>query len=1206
MKNILLPLLAMASLAAAAQQTWPDVRTEMRPGTRWWWQGSAVESQRLDNLLDQYAAAGIGTVEITPLYGVQGNQAHNISYLSTPWMEALQTVENAASRNQMDVDMNGGTGWPFGGPYVKLDEAAAKLVTKTEVLNATGEPLTWSVQAPEGNAALQCVMAYQGAQAVDLTERVSGNSLTWTPTTEGQWRLVAVYCGRTLQAVKRAAPGGEGYVVDHYDSASVANYLKVFDRAFNRGEAQWPHSFFCDSYEVYGADWTPRFLEQFMRLRGYDLRQALPQLLALSKDSVDVQHRAADNQPTQTLRLGPLDVLAHYRQTLSDLLMQNFTLPWTQWAHSHGVTTRLQAHGVPGPLLDFYAAADIPEIEGFGLTDFALPGLRQDPGFTRQNYSDFATLKYASSAAHVTGKPLVSSETFTWLTEHFRTSLSQMKPDLDLMLAAGVNHIFFHGTAYTPDPGSTWPAAQWPGWHFYASIDMSPGNSLWRDAPAMMQYATRCQSWLQQGTPDNDFLVYANFAEAMHKNTGTWANRLLLFDINTLSQKMPSVVKAQTAIEKAGYDCDFISDQQLQRLTLDGASQCLVTEGGTRYRAIVVPSANFMPQATSQHLALLQAQGARIVYAEAPTPAALDTLGATPEPQRMAGLKVLRRKTGDGKTLRFVANLTPNTYRGVLSGASTLFDPMTGHISQGAKTWLTLQPGESVIAVEQATADAATDAVEQVRAGAPIIIDNPWTLSFTEGWPQIGQTFLLDTLRSWEGLTEETARYMGTGIYETTFTLTKEQLKHAPRGFRLDLGDVRESARVYVNGDSVATLWAVPFTVDIAAGEQNSPATLREGLNTLRIEVTNLPANRISQMDRDGVVWRLFEDVNMLGIVNGSEGSRVESYASWAPMPSGLNSNVRLLPLLPDDPLLDIALCGMKAVEADGQTLYWPIYSINTNVGQIASFSLNPTEGSTNFVYDVDSYRYGNQDVPVFIPYTSNDGRSEAIITVTTDNGFSMQAWLPIEGAFTKTLSQPFNGTEAPASGWSNAVKNGLAITGFAADGRVEAHTATAKGTEVGNLYEGLVFNSASSNTFYLFPGFGMQPLRDCTVGPTDVSTLRDGDMMVLTKRVGDAAANLSLHSVAPTLDVATCTYAPSGMTLKMSQRAQGTLYEGVDIYRPLQPVATTSNGIATPRQDSGTAQGKSGAWHNLQGQRVGRLTRPGVYLRAGRKVVVR
>ena len=168
-----------------------------------------------------------------------------------------------------------------------------------------------------------------------------------------------------------------------------------------------------DSYEVYGANWTPRLLEEFAGRRAYRLEEKLPELLGY----VDDGNRT----------------LADYRETLGELLYENFTCQWHDWANKHGVKVRNQAHGSPANLLDIYAAVDIPEIEGFGLSDFNIKGLRTDPGFTRKNDSDVSMLKYASSAAHVMGKPLTSSETFTWLTEHFRTSLSQMKPDLDLM-----------------------------------------------------------------------------------------------------------------------------------------------------------------------------------------------------------------------------------------------------------------------------------------------------------------------------------------------------------------------------------------------------------------------------------------------------------------------------------------------------------------------------------------------------------------------------------------------------------------------------------------------------------------------------------------------------------------------------------------------------------------------------------------------------
>ena len=373
-------LFASCCTATALAQSWPTPRPEAKPGTRWWWLGSAVNKTDLQWNLSEYARAGIGAVEITPLYGVKGNDHHNIPFLSPQWMQMLQTVQEIAQPLGIEVDMNCGTGWPFGGPHISLDQAACRAIFKDTIIN-------------------------------------------------GQHQYT-VEIGRTRQQVKRAAPGGEGWVVDHFDRDAVKHYLTRFEQAFAATGATWPHTFFNDSYEVYKADWTPTLFDEFQKRRGYDLRQKLPELLGQVDDG---------NQ-----------VLADYRETLSDMLLENFTQQWVNWAHQHGVQVRNQAHGSPANLLDLYAAVDIPEIEGFGLSDFGIKGLRTDPGKTRKNDSDVSMLKYASSAAHVMGKPFTSSETFTWLTEHFRTSLSQMKPDLDLMFTCGVNHMFFHGSCYTP------------------------------------------------------------------------------------------------------------------------------------------------------------------------------------------------------------------------------------------------------------------------------------------------------------------------------------------------------------------------------------------------------------------------------------------------------------------------------------------------------------------------------------------------------------------------------------------------------------------------------------------------------------------------------------------------------------------------------------------------------------------------------------
>ena len=73
--------LALLSVANVYAQVLPSPTLEAKPGVRWWWMGSAVDKGNLKWNLDEYAKAGIGAVEITPLYGVQGNDKNDIPYL---------------------------------------------------------------------------------------------------------------------------------------------------------------------------------------------------------------------------------------------------------------------------------------------------------------------------------------------------------------------------------------------------------------------------------------------------------------------------------------------------------------------------------------------------------------------------------------------------------------------------------------------------------------------------------------------------------------------------------------------------------------------------------------------------------------------------------------------------------------------------------------------------------------------------------------------------------------------------------------------------------------------------------------------------------------------------------------------------------------------------------------------------------------------
>ena len=158
-------------------------------------------------------------------------------------------------------------------------------------------------------------MAYSpDGRVLNLTSRVNKETgeLNWTAPEGKEWKLVAAFLGKTFQKVKRAAPGGEGYVMNHFSKKAVANYFSRFDRAFASSGAPAPETFFNDSYEVYGADWTPDFFEQFARRRGYKLEN---HLLELTGEKSDIRAR----------------LITDYRETIAELLKENFTQQWKDW-----------------------------------------------------------------------------------------------------------------------------------------------------------------------------------------------------------------------------------------------------------------------------------------------------------------------------------------------------------------------------------------------------------------------------------------------------------------------------------------------------------------------------------------------------------------------------------------------------------------------------------------------------------------------------------------------------------------------------------------------------------------------------------------------------------------------------------------------------------------------------------------------------------
>ena len=602
-KRILILFLLFTQNISAQEISWPEITRENKPWTRWWWPGSIVTPADLTAALEKYHDAGLGGMEIAVIYGVKGQEDKFINYLSPKWMDMFTHTLKEAERLNMGIELANASGWPFGGPWVDRADACKNINYKNYSLK-TGESLAEKIEfiqqplvRPVGEKPditklidpigkndnlqlyaldqirfekplpLKTLMAYSDSgQIADLTGNVTPEGkLDWIAP-PGNWTLYALFEGWHGKMAERAGPGGEGDVIDHFSGRAIDNYLKHFDTIFKDYDIKSLRGYFNDSYEVDDAsgqaNWTNDLFYEFNLRRGYDLRYYLPALF--QKDDPDKNSR----------------VLSDYRQTISDLILEKFTYLWTDWAHKQGKTTRNQAHGSPGNILDLYAATDIPETEGNEITRF----------------------KFASSAANVTGKKYASCEAATWLNEHFISSLSDVKKAVDQFFLAGINHVFYHGTCFSPQN------EPWPGFLFYAAVEFTPANPFWSDFRGLNNYVARVQSFLQQGMADNDILLYF---PVFDRYSDYGKGMLEHFDgISPAFNGTPFRSAADMMIAR-GYGFDYISDLQIKNsVSREGLLQ---TEGNI-YSTLIVPGCKFIPVETFTQILRLANNGAKIIF----------------------------------------------------------------------------------------------------------------------------------------------------------------------------------------------------------------------------------------------------------------------------------------------------------------------------------------------------------------------------------------------------------------------------------------------------------------------------------------------------------------------------------------------------------------------------------------------------------------
>ena len=900
----------------SAQINRSAVAQQAKPWTRWWWMGSAVDEAGIKKQLTQLAAVGFGGVEIVPIYGAKGFENNYIKYLSPEWMKMLDyTVQQAKALN-MGVYISVGTGWPIGGSHVTIQDAASKLMIQKYALRANEnlkEKIVINDPKQKDIAIISALVAYKkNGEAIDVLNKfMPDGSLDFISNEDAE--LITVFTGKTRQAVKRAAPGGEGYTIDHFSKDATVNYFKIFDTAFGNS-SHGVKAFFNDSYEVYNADWTPGFFSEFEKRRGYDLKKYL--------------HLFTGNLINDTVARLKCD----YRETISDLMLENFSTVFTNWTNKRKTLSVNQAHGSPGNLLDLYGAFDIPECETFGSSAFDVRGLRRDSADIRNVDPDPVMLKFASSAAHAYNKPLTSSETFTWLGEHFKTSWSQCKPELDQVFLSGVNHVFYHGTTYTPAD------IKFPGWLFYASVNFVPQNSMWNHLKGLNEYIARCQSVLQGGYPDYGTIqIYWPVYDVWHNAKGID----MPLTVHTIDNWLHPTAFYQNVkqLQEKGYEVDFVSDKII-------AGSARVAPFINKLRDVyIVPECKLMPVQTLRNLVTLGRNVEYIIFQSLPTDVpglknldeeraklqrVIDSLqfkevgeGIKESSIRMGGkillcrdidyafeyikwkkgekladlgLKFIKRRQGDS-LFYFISNNTAKDIDGkielnVNTTSIVFINPLNGETGTvpfekgetGVKIRMQLKSGQSLIVRSNYHYPSKEVKWKYIEpTGSAINLENSnWTLRFTEGGPILPKDKMMNKIQPWTNFTDDstTQSFSGTGVYTTSFTL-----KNKAVDYLLQLDKLYESARIIINGKEAGLIWSLPYELKVGK-------YLKEGINTISIEVCNLMANRIRNMDRNKKVWRNYHEINFVNINYTSFDA-----SNWKVQPSGLDGEVKLIPL---------------------------------------------------------------------------------------------------------------------------------------------------------------------------------------------------------------------------------------------------------------------------------------------------------------------
>ena len=895
LRRIALYLLLLLPLGLFAQSD------QERPWVRWWWNGDKVDTIELKRELRLLHEAGIGGVEINPIEfpakRCDSLGVASLKWLSDEWLEALVATLREAKQLGMGCDLLVGSGWPFGMETLPMEGRAQVMLTYvTEIdwsTNTNNEPFVITKQqifdavdpkVTEPNADRQFELVdlfvvpdsvYSSYQRNDIflpgdTIKIYPlNQITtgWHPSPNGKYMLYALVRCTSFASVINGAPGASGPILDHMNKAAVQHFL---DHMRQRLEHRlgpmknWLRAYFVDSMELEGSNWTDDFAEEFRHRNGYDIMPWLPFIMFKTGRLGEVVSYEYGAKQSPDFKRRVQSVRLHFERTKAQLLYERFTTVFADWCKAQGVLSRGQAYGRGFfPLLSS-TAYDIPEGESW-TTNYLRHRIGEEMPDSDYRRGRAYTMinKYVSSAAHHSGRRLVSAEEMTNTYRMFETTLELLKLGSDMSAISGTTHSVWHGFNYSP------PQAGFPGWVQYGSY-LNEQNTWWPYFRLLNDYRARMSAILQNADMQTPIAILAP-TEQM------WG------EIGVQTEPFPNYPKGSgyditpllwEAIHKNGSSADLVRFEWLLD-TLAG--------GELRYKAVFLPRIDYLEGEDIRSLLSYADRGGRVFcigtqliddnrfillpepdsnhylewYTDVQRRYNLPHAVAIEEPDRYLLQNHYHNDQGDdiflfvNACLRCAVSSTIIFPKEICQGRTAwVYNPATDEKQlltlENGSTWLYLPPAESLFIIfETPNAQAAAHASlwsPAYREGQHYFpIHTRWHVSLhhaIEGWTRDTVMQRLCDLRQ-----TQFKDFAGTVTYTTH--LPYDSLGSDPI---FDLGEVYDICELIVNGESCGVKWYGERIYD------NVAPHLHPGDNTIVIKVTTTLNNYVHTLTDDKVI----------------------------------------------------------------------------------------------------------------------------------------------------------------------------------------------------------------------------------------------------------------------------------------------------------------------------------------------------------------